>query len=211
MAAAPNRNFHTHFPACSFPCCEISFDACSALYPKKPAHKIPSSTAPHHCIVPPPQAPHNTAMAASSKAHGTFNRFPNSAPGSKTIPVAKIMAVFAVTDPSAFPIAMSAFPRAAASTDTIISGKVVARLTTVAPTRKGGKPIPRARPPAASTKASPPLITSKIPSAKLIAPQKSSTFIAPFSQPVLIKYAGAIDSFRTIVYNRLKIRKGGFP
>ena len=44
-----------------------------------------------------------------------------------------ISPVFAVTEPTALPTAISALPSKAANTDTIISGMVVAKLTTVAP------------------------------------------------------------------------------
>ena len=47
--------------------------------------------------------------------------------------IARISPVFAVTEPIALPIAISTFPCAAAIIETIISGRVVATLTIVAP------------------------------------------------------------------------------
>ena len=77
--------------------------------------------------------------------------------------MAKISAVFAVTEPTALPTAMSTLPSTAAMTDTIISGSVVARLTIVAPTINFGMPETSAIQLAASTKRSPPLTISTRP------------------------------------------------
>ena len=71
--------------------------------------------------------------------------------------------MFAVTDPIALPMAISALPERAAKTETIISGNVVARLTTVAPTITFGIPETSAIHAAASTNTSPPLIIRAIP------------------------------------------------
>ena len=74
-----------------------------------------------------------------------------------------ISPVFAVTDPTAFPMAMSALPCAAASRDTSSSGMVVARETMVAPMMNFGMPDTSAIQLAASTNRSPPLTVSTMP------------------------------------------------
>ena len=63
-----------------------------------------------------------------------------------------IRPMFAVTLPTALPTAMSTFPWAAAIRETSISGRVVARLTMVAPTISFGTPLTSAIQEAASTK-----------------------------------------------------------
>lgn len=49
--------------------------------------------------------------------------------------------VLAVTEPTALPTAMSAFPSKAENSDTSSSGMVVAKLTTVAPMINFGMPV----------------------------------------------------------------------
>ena len=69
-----------------------------------------------------------------------------------------ISPVFAVTEPTALPTAISALPSNAENTETSISGMVVAKLTTVAPMMNLGMPEASAIHVAASTKRSPPLM-----------------------------------------------------
>ena len=76
--------------------------------------------------------------------------------------------MFAVTEPTALPIAIALEPRDAPKQETISSGRVVARLTTVAPTIKCGIPETSAIQTAASTKRSPPFIISISPQIKRI-------------------------------------------
>ena len=66
--------------------------------------------------------------------------------------IAMIRPIFAVTLPTALPMAISTLPFAAAITDTSISGSVVARLTMVAPIISLGMPLTSAIQEAASTK-----------------------------------------------------------
>ena len=79
------------------------------------------------------------------------------AAGRKNRLIARIIPVFAETEPTAFPIAIAECPFNAAAADTMISGIVVAKLTIVAPTTYFG--IPRVSDifDAASTNQSPPL------------------------------------------------------
>ena len=97
-----------------------------------------------------------------------------------------ISPVFAVTEPTALPTAMSAFPSSAEKTDTSISGIVVAKLTTVAPIMNFGMPDASAIHVAASTKKSPPLMMHTSPAANssrtknMLLPVKSRLiFISP--------------------------------
>ena len=75
-----------------------------------------------------------------------------------------IRPVFAVTEPTALPTAISFLPSRLAITDTSSSGIVVAKLTIVAPTINEGMLAALAIKLEASTNQSPPLITSTIPS-----------------------------------------------
>ena len=76
-----------------------------------------------------------------------------------------ISPVLAVTEPTALPTAISALPSSAAKTDTSISGRVVAKLTMVAPMMNLGMPDASAIHPAASTNRSPPLMMHTSPAA----------------------------------------------
>ena len=82
------------------------------------------------------------------------------------IEIAMMSPVFAVTEPTALPMARALVPRAAPMHETISSGRVVAKLTIVAPTMKRGIPETSAIQPAASTKKSPPLTISARPTIK---------------------------------------------
>ena len=93
---------------------------------------------------------------------------------------AMISPVLAMTEPTALPTAISTLPWAAAMTETIISGMVVARLTMVAPMMKVGIFMALAIQLAASTKASPPLITSTTPTANNRQQTNISISIFPF-------------------------------
>jgi len=75
--------------------------------------------------------------------------------------------VLAVTEPTAFPTAISFLPSKDAMADTIISGNVVAILTIVAPIIKVGIPNALAIQLAASTKRSPPFTTQITPIIKI--------------------------------------------
>ena len=77
-----------------------------------------------------------------------------------------IRPTLAVTEPTALPTAISALPSSAAKTETSISGSVVAKLTTVAPTMNFGMPKASAIHVAASTNQSPPLMMKTSPAAK---------------------------------------------
>ena len=96
-----------------------------------------------------------------------------------TMATAMMSPVLAITEPTALPIAMSTFPPAAAITETIISGIVVARLTMVAPMMKVGISMALAIQPAASTKASPPLTTRAIPTANSMRHRNISINLSP--------------------------------
>ena len=72
----------------------------------------------------------------------------------------------AVTEPTALPTARSAFPWSTPRADTVISGSVVAKDTTVAPTRNRGTPQVSARSTDASTKSPPPRIITRRPTRK---------------------------------------------
>ena len=76
--------------------------------------------------------------------------------------------MFAVTEPTALPMASASMPWAAAMDDTISSGRVVAKLTTVAPITKAGMPDTQAIQPAASTNISPHLTMRTTPSTNAI-------------------------------------------
>ena len=78
--------------------------------------------------------------------------------------------VLAVTEPTALPTAMSAFPSKAENSDTSSSGMVVAKLTTVAPMINFGMPVDSAIHVAASTNRSPPFMIQNRP-----APNRAST------------------------------------
>ena len=78
--------------------------------------------------------------------------------GRQTIDMPIISPMFATTEPTELPTAMSRFPSAVAIMETRSSGKVVATLTTVAPMTNFGTPETSAIHVAASTKKSPPLI-----------------------------------------------------
>lgn len=67
------------------------------------------------------------------------------------------------TEPTALPMAISVCPSAAAMTETMISGRVVATETMVAPMRNLGIPEASAIHDAASTNQSPPLTMSPRP------------------------------------------------
>ena len=79
------------------------------------------------------------------------------ATGRKNKLSARIIPVFAETEPTAFPIAMTECPSNAAATETMISGIVVAKLTIVAPITYFGIPSISDNFDAASTNQSPPL------------------------------------------------------
>ena len=97
-----------------------------------------------------------------------------------------ISPVLAVTEPTALPTAISALPSKAANTDTIISGIVVAKLTTVAPMMNFGMRDASAIHVAASTKKSPPLMMHSSPAAnssrtkKRFPPVKSIPIVISF-------------------------------
>ena len=76
-----------------------------------------------------------------------------------------ISPVLAVTEPTALPTAISALPSSAAKTETSISGRVVAKLTMVAPMMNLGMPDASAIQLAASTNRSPPLMMHTSPAA----------------------------------------------
>lgn len=107
----------------------------------------------------------STVAAAMSKRICFKYFFRLQTMGSAIMATAIIRAVFAVTEPTALPMAISVFPSAAAIQDTIISGIVVARLTMVAPMINVGIFSARAIQLAASTKKSPPFTTRAIPKA----------------------------------------------
>ena len=86
----------------------------------------------------------------------------------------------AVTLPTALPTAMSAFPCAAAMADTSSSGRVVARLTMVAPTISLGIPLTSAIQEAASTNQSPPFTIRMIPARKIMPSIANSISCSPF-------------------------------
>ncbi len=86
------------------------------------------------------------------------NSFLFIANGIQTINKPIIIAVFAVTEPMAFPAAISTLPFAVAIILTIISGSVVAIETIVAPITNFGTPATSAIQLAESTNQSPPLI-----------------------------------------------------
>ena len=66
--------------------------------------------------------------------------------------------MFALTEPTEFPTAISLLPESVAKTDTVISGSVVAKLTSVAPIITFGMPDFSAIQTAESTNMSPPFI-----------------------------------------------------
>ena len=80
--------------------------------------------------------------------------------------IAIISAILQFTEPTAFPIAIPVLPCDAAMEDTSISGRVVARLTIVAPMMNVGMPETSAIQLAASTNQSPPFTTSRMPIAR---------------------------------------------
>mgnify|MGYP003355817753 CR=1 FL=1 len=82
----------------------------------------------------------------------------------------RVIPVLAVTEPTALPTAMSAFPSKAENSDTSSSGMVVAKLTTVAPMINFGMPVDSAIHVAASTNRSPPFMIQNRP-----APNRAST------------------------------------
>ena len=86
------------------------------------------------------------------------NSFLLIAKGIHTMKIPIIIAVFAVTEPIALPAAISTLPLAVAWILTIISGKVVATETIVAPITNFGTPRISAIQLALSTNQSPPLI-----------------------------------------------------
>ena len=83
--------------------------------------------------------------------------------GMQTMKMPIIIAVFAVTEPIAFPAAISTFPFAVAVMLTIISGNVVAMETMVAPITNLGTPATSAIQLAESTNQSPPLMIKTSP------------------------------------------------
>ena len=85
-----------------------------------------------------------------------------------------IKLVLTVTDPIALPTAISVQLLLAAISDTIISGKVVARETMVAPMIICGMPKMLAMVVAACTKKSPPLTIIKMPMSSAMEAKKSS-------------------------------------
>ena len=80
--------------------------------------------------------------------------------------IAIIIAVLAVTDPTALPIAIELLPENVAMVETKISGKVVAILTIVAPIINFGMLNTSAIQTALSTNTSPPFIIKNRPTRK---------------------------------------------
>ncbi len=109
------------------------------------------------------QASHRQRMAARSSSALAVQSRRRTRPGKNTMASARISPVLAVTLPIALPMARSACPCAAAMVDTSSSGRVVARLTTVAPMRNCGIPLAAAIQQAASTNKSPPFTVSTNP------------------------------------------------
>ena len=106
----------------------------------------------------------NSASTAASKRHAFIpNCLRCIAQVIQTSERQRINPVLAVTDPTALPTAISALPSSAAKTETSISGRVVAKLTTVQPMINLGIPEASAIQAAASTKKSPPLMMQTSP------------------------------------------------
>ena len=108
----------------------------------------------------------STAIAASSKPALKPNCLRVIRQGMQTSDRHMIRPTLAVTEPTALPTAISALPSSAAKTETSISGSVVAKLTTVAPTMNFGMPNASAIHVAASTNQSPPLMIKTSPATK---------------------------------------------
>ena len=100
--------------------------------------------------------------------------------GIKIIAMLIIRPKFAVTEPTAFPTAMSGIHLYAAIEETTSSGSVVARLTIVAPMMNFGIPDISAIHVAASTKKSPPFIIIINPNANIEIVKIYSTVILRF-------------------------------
>ena len=107
-----------------------------------------------------------TRIAASSRQALTPNCFRLMAHSMQTSDRHMISPTLAVTEPTALPTAISALPSSAAKTETSISGRVVAKLTMVAPMMNLGMPDASAIQLAASTNRSPPLMMQISPAAK---------------------------------------------
>ena len=109
-------------------------------------------------------------------------------PGMQIREIAMIRPMLAVTLPTALPMAMSTLPFAAAMTETSISGRVVARLTIVAPTISFGMPLTSAIQDAASTKKSPPFTMNTIPTRNKKITVANSIFPTSFFR--ILRFAG---------------------
>lgn len=94
------------------------------------------------------------------------NSFLFTAKGIHTMNIPIIIAVLAVTEPTALPDAISTLPSAVATIETIISGNVVAIETMVAPMMNFGTPSTSAIQLALSTNQSPPLMIKIKPTTK---------------------------------------------
>ena len=103
------------------------------------------------------------------------------APGIQMREIAIIRPMLAVTLPTALPTDISTFPWTAAMRETRSSGRVVATLTTVAPTMSLGMPLISASHAAASTKKSPPFTMRRIPIKNPMMTAVSSIFAVPFN------------------------------
>ena len=110
--------------------------------------------------------------------------------GRHIIDIAIMSPVLAVTDPTALPIAISTLPFRAAKSDTRSSGRVVARLTMVAPIMNLGIPDISAAHVAASTKTSPPLIINPRPTInKIIVTVSSILFHLRLADYIMLSHS----------------------
>ena len=113
--------------------------------------------------VPPLHVSHSSAAAADMSTAFSQNWLRFIAAGRHTSDIPIMSPIFAVTEPTALPTAISSSPPSTPVTDTVSSGRVVARLTTVAPIINLGIPVAFAIHTAESTNQSPPLIIRRRP------------------------------------------------
>ena len=108
--------------------------------------------------LPPLQSSHKSA-AARDMSVALSQKLPRfTAEGMHTSEMPMIRPMFAVTEPMALPTAMSYSPSTTPKSDTVSSGRVVHKLTIVAPTMNLGIPVTLAIHTAESTNQSPPLM-----------------------------------------------------
>ena len=134
----------------------------AALCHRNPAHTPGGTSAQGMSIEPRRTRRHSSAAEPAIRSSLPPWRRSRGA-GAQHSVIPRISPRLADTDPTALPAAMPAAPRAVASSDTASSGRVVARLTTVAPTRNLGTPSALANHTAASTNRSPPFTVRKRP------------------------------------------------